>query len=177
MKMVFRAGILTSGKRIGLVLLLLSALCACGYELVKEKGIFGGDIALLSVPIFKNITYEPHASLYVTDAFSRELLSTGLFKMDREGTDGYLEGTIREIRMVPNTLNKDGLVIEKKVNMTLDLVLVGKDGRTIRRWSLVDEEAYRTDAINSEDYNKRYALQKVSARMARRFCATILVDY
>jgi hypothetical protein len=42
---------------------------------------------------------------------------------------------------------------------------------------MADEEAYRTDAIDSADYNKRYALQKVSARMARRFCATILVDY
>ncbi|HBA55097.1 LPS assembly lipoprotein LptE [Syntrophorhabdus aromaticivorans] len=177
MKTVFKAKIITSSKCIGLVFLLVGTLCACGYELVREKGIFSGDIALLSVPIFKNITYEPHASLYVTNAFSRELLATGLFKMGREGTDGYLEGTIREIRTMHNTLNVKGLVIEKKLALTLDLVLFGKDGRTIKRWTMADEEAYRTDAIDSADYNKRYALQKVSARMARRFCATILVDY
>lgn len=177
MKLVSGAEIITSGKRISLILLFLGMLCGCGYELVKEKGIFGGDIALLSVPVFKNITYEPHASLYVTDAFSRELLSTGLFKIDREGTDGHLEGTIREIRTTPGSLNVGGLVIEKNLAMTLDLVLIGKDGKTIRRWTLTDTETYRTDVINSEDYNKRYALQKMSARMARRFCAGILVDY
>jgi hypothetical protein len=177
MKMVFRAGIITSGRCIGLVLLLLGTLCACGYELVKEKGIFGGDITLLSVPIFKNITHEPHASLYVTDAFSKELLSTGLFRIGRTGTDGYLEGTIREIRTTPGSLNVGGLVIEKKVGLILDLVLIGKDGKTLRRWTLADEETYRTDNINFEDYNERRALQTMSARMARRFSAAILVDY
>lgn len=175
--MVFRAGIITSGRCIGLVLLLLGTLCACGYELVKEKGIFGGDITLLSVPIFKNITHEPHASLYVTDAFSKELLSTGLFRIGRTGTDGYLEGTIREIRTTPGSLNVGGLVIEKKVGLILDLVLIGKDGKTLRRWTLADEETYRTDNINFEDYNERRALQTMSARMARRFSAAILVDY
>jgi hypothetical protein len=60
---------------IAFVLLLFS----CGYQLVRDKGIYGGDISSVYISVFKNMTYEPHISQYVTDAFSKELLSTGIF--------------------------------------------------------------------------------------------------
>jgi hypothetical protein len=163
--------------RLCIFALLVLSVTGCGYELVREKGVFGGAITTLSLPIFKNITYEPHVSLYVTDAFSQELMGTGLFKLGREGTDGYLEGTVRDIRIVPNALSGTGLTIQKTIYMDLDLSLFGKDTKVIRRWTFSDNEVYRTDDINIEDYNKRDALRKISARMARRFSAAILVDY
>lgn len=150
---------------------------ACGYQLVKEKGIYGGDIKTVYVPVFKNATFEPHASLYVTDAFAKEMLSTGLFKISRENADGYVEGTIKEIKITPNVLNKDGLVIEKKLDINIEVALFLKNGSVVKRWYFSDSEPYRTEDINLEDYNKREALKTTSGRMARRFCSVILVEY
>ncbi|HBE44800.1 MAG TPA: hypothetical protein DDW17_04930 [Deltaproteobacteria bacterium] len=150
---------------------------SCGYQLVQEKGLFGGDIKSLYVPVFKNRTYEPHASLYVTDAFTRELISTGLFNINRENSDGYIDGSIKAIKVDPATLDKDGVAVEKNITLDIELALTGKDGRLIKRWTLSDTEKYRVDNLAYEDYNKKEALRRISARMARRFCSILLVDY
>ena len=62
-----------SHKKYFLIILLVFLLCSCGYQLVREKGIYGGDISSVYISVFKNMTYEPHISQYVTDAFSKEL--------------------------------------------------------------------------------------------------------
>ncbi len=154
-----------------------SLVSGCGYELVRDKGIFGGEITTVSVPIFKNPTYEPHVSKYVSQAFTKELMGTGVFKLDRGGTDGYFEGMIKDIRTIPNTLGKTGIVTEKKIYMDLELILYRKNGTLIRRWALSDSQVYRADVPNYEEYNKRAAYEKLSERMARRFSAAILVNY
>ena len=165
-------------KRYLVIAIIISALLSgCGYELVRDKGIFGGEITTVSVPIFKNPTYEPHVSKYVSQAFTKELMGSGVFKLDRTNTDGYIEGTIKDIRTLPNTLGKTGIVTEKKVYMDLDLILYRKNGTLIRRWTLSDSEVYRADVPNYEEYNKRTAYEKLSERMARRFSAAILVNY
>ena len=170
---IFRA----VAKHIVISLFLLTIMSGCGYELVRDKGIFGGEITTLAVPIFKNVTYEPHVSMYVSEAFSKELMGTGTFKLDRVGTDGYMEGIIKDIRILPSTLSKTGIVIEKKVYMDVELVLYSKNGTFIRRWVLSDNEVYRAEVPNYEEYNKRTAYARMSERMARRFSAAILVNY
>jgi hypothetical protein len=152
-------------------------LISCGYQVVKEKGIYGGEITSLAVPIFKNSTYEPHASLPVTEAFAKELVSTGLFKVNKDDPDGTLEGVIKAIRTAPSTLNKDGIVIEKQIAMDLELSLFRRNRVLVKRWPLTESEIYRVDNTEFEDYNKRDALRKISARLARRFTSVLLVDY
>ena len=166
-----------SMKYLLITVILAGLLFGCGYELVKDKGIFSGEITTVSIPIFKNVTYEPHVSMYVSEAFTKELMSTGVFKLGREGTDGYIEGTIRDITVLPNTLSKSGIVTEKKVFMNVELALYRNNGSFIRRWVLSDNEVFRADIPNLEEYNKRTAYGRISDRMARRFSAAILVNY
>lgn len=152
-------------------------LCSCGYRLVKDKGIYGGDITSLGVPIFKNKTYEPHVPLFVTEAFTRELVSTGLFKINKEDPDGYLEGMVKTIKIVPSSLSKDGVVVEKKVTIDVDISLFRRNGVFVKRWTLSEPEIYRVDDPSIEDFNKRDAIQRLSARMARKFTAVLLIEY
>ncbi len=157
----------------GLAFLLFS----CGYQLVREKGIFGGDITSLYLSIFKNSTYEPHISEYVTSAFSHELLTTGLFTLNKEGSDGYLQGTITDIKIQPASLSIAGLAIEKNVTLQLDIALYRKNGTFIKRWTLSDTQTYRVDNIDIEEYNKKDAITILSARMARTFSSFLLANY
>jgi len=160
-----------------LIALTLFISSSCGYQLVSEKGIFGGEISSVYVPIFKNKTFEPHASLYVTNAFTKELVSIGLFKVNKEDSDGYIEGSINSILITPSTMSGVGVVVEKSIRVDVDLSLFRKNGAFIKKWSLFETEIYRTDNINSEDYNKRDALTRLSERMARKFASVMLIDY
>jgi hypothetical protein len=164
-------------KKILLIMPLVFLLCSCGYQLVREKGIYGGDISSVYISIFKNQTYEPHISQYVTDAFSKELITTGLFTVNQESSDGYLQGTITKITTQPYTLSIVGISIEKTVTVDVDMALYRKNGVFVKRWPLSDSETYRVDNANYEDYNKTDAIKRLSARMARRFSAVLFVDY
>jgi outer membrane lipopolysaccharide assembly protein LptE/RlpB len=152
-------------------------LCSCGYQLVREKGIYGGDISSVYISIFKNMTYEPHISQYVTDAFSKELLSTGIFTVNKQSSDGYMQGTILKITTKPASLSITGITIEKTVTLDVDMALYKQNGTLIKRWPLSDSETYRVDNTNFEEYNKTDAIKRLSARMARRFSAVLFVDY
>ncbi|HVN98064.1 MAG TPA: LPS assembly lipoprotein LptE [Syntrophorhabdaceae bacterium] len=175
-----KGSVMTTRKRTGSLLFVTALallLVSCGYQLVREKGIFGGDITSLYLSVFKNSTYEPHISEYVTSAFSQELLTTGLFTLNKENSDGYLQGTISDIRIVPVSLNIAGLAIEKNVTLQLDVALYRKNGTFIKRWGLSDTETYRVDNIDAEEYNKNDAITRLAARMARRFSSFLFVDY
>ncbi len=164
-------------RTVFLATLLVTLLCSCGYQLVREKGIFGGDITSLYISVFKNATYEPNISQYVTDAFSKELLSTGLFTLNRESSDGYLQGTVTKITMLPTSLSIAGLAIEKVVSLEVSITLYRKNGNVVKNWGFSDSETYRVDNIDSEEYNRKDAIKRLSARMARRFSSFLLVDY
>jgi len=145
--------------------------------MINEKGIFGGEISSIYIPLFKNKTYEPHASGYVTDAFAKELIATGIFKLNKDDSDGYIEGTITKIRIMPSSMNAQGIVIEKNLEMTIDLSLFNKTGAFIKKWTLLEYEIYNTSDVSVEDYNKREAMRRMSGRMARRFSSMALIDY
>jgi outer membrane lipopolysaccharide assembly protein LptE/RlpB len=152
-------------------------LFSCGYQLIREKGIYGGDISCVYISIFKNQTHEPHISQYVTDAFSKELLTTGLFTVNKEGSEGFLQGTIVNIKTGPHSMNISGVTIEKVVTLWADMALYRKNGVFVKRWSLSESEIYRVDNIDYEEYNKTDAVKRAAARMARRFTSLLLVEY
>jgi outer membrane lipopolysaccharide assembly protein LptE/RlpB len=164
-------------KNVFLIITLALLLFSCGYQLVRDKGIYGGDISSVYISIFKNMTYEPHISQYVTVAFSKELLSTGIFTVNKESSDGYMQGTILKITTQPASLSITGITIEKTVTLDVDMALYKQNGTFIKRWSLSDSETYRVDNANFEEYNKTDAIKRLSATMARRFSAVLFVDY
>lgn len=169
-------GLMTCIKAFILIVLLFF-IHGCGYQLVNEKGLYSGEIKSIYVPVFKNITYEPHVSLYLTDAFTRQLMSTGLLVVNQKNADTYLEGVLKNIRSIPNAFDKNGIIIEKNLLIGVEVSLFKKDGNLIRKWSYSDNQNYRADNLDLEDFNKREAIAIVSDRVAKRFCASILTEY
>jgi hypothetical protein len=162
-------------RLLGILLLFLIA-AGCGYTMVQEKGVFQGEVVSLDVPVFKNSSFEPHVPGYFTDAFTRELVTSGLFDVNKEGSVNTLQGTIVTVYMVPTALSSQGIAVEKTVYANIALSLTKKDGKPIKSWMLSDSEAYRVEPINLEDFNKREALKRIAARIARRFSALVLTD-
>ncbi|MCS7280266.1 MAG: LPS assembly lipoprotein LptE [Desulfobacterota bacterium] len=152
-------------------------LSSCGYQIVKERGLYSGEIKSIYLSGFRNETFDPHISMYVTQAFSSELISLGIFDINRPAFDAKLEGLIRKITVTPRTLDKRGFALEKNLEMELEISLTAKDGTLIKRWLLTDTEIFRADNPNYEDYYKREAIQRAAAKIARRFSSLILMEY
>jgi hypothetical protein len=163
-------------RRLFIMLLLFLLVAGCGYTLVQEKGVFQGEVVSLDVPVFKNNSFEPHVPGYFTEAFTRELVTSGLFDVNKGDAASALLGTIATVRIVPTALSSQGIAVEKTVYVNLTLALTKKDGKPIKNWALGDAEPYRVEPINLEDFNKREALKRIAARIARRFGALVLAD-
>jgi hypothetical protein len=158
-------------------LFLFLILTSCGYTIVGGgTGIFQGEVVSIDVPVFKNRSLEPQVSEFFTQAFTRELVTTGLFDVNKPDASNILQGSIAAVGIVPTTLDRNGLAIEKMITITLGFALSKKDGRAIKSWSLADAEPYRVDDINLEDANKKEAMKRIAARIARRFSALVIAD-
>jgi outer membrane lipopolysaccharide assembly protein LptE/RlpB len=155
---------LLSASLLVCVVLLVSG---CGYELVREKGMYGGTIMSLEVPVFKNRSLEPQISGYFTDAFSMELLESGM-QINTAGADATLQGTITSVTTGPGALSAVGQSVQKTVTAIVRLALT-KEEKVVKVWTFGDSEIYDASSINLEDFNRRAALQRVAARIARRF--------
>jgi outer membrane lipopolysaccharide assembly protein LptE/RlpB len=165
-------------KRIGLLLVIIAfaALPACGYQLIGGKGIYGGDISSVYISVITNSTYEPSISQPVTDSFSKELLMTGLFTLNKESSDGYLKGNITNVTTYASALGTDGIVIEKLVVVEMTAALHQRNGKLVKTFPLSDSEIYKIQNT-AEEYNRREAIRRLSARMARRFTAQLMLEY
>jgi outer membrane lipopolysaccharide assembly protein LptE/RlpB len=159
-----------------LIVISLLALNSCGYTLVREKGVFNGEVTALAVPMFKNETFEAHSPGYFTEAFSKELASSGLFYINNETTDATLIGTVKQITVSPLTFNRAGVAAEKTVYALVALTLT-KQGNEVRKYAFYDAEPYETADINLEDFNRRQALQTIAERMAKKLHSQVLFDY
>lgn len=155
---------------------ILLTLPACGYQLIGGKGIYGGEISSIYISIFNNLTFESSIAQPVTDSFSKELLMTGLFTINKENADAYIKGDIKNITTSPNALATDGTVIEKVVSVELILTLYQRNGKLIKQFGLSDYEYYSIQNMAEESY-RREAIRRMSARMARRFSAQLLLEY
>ena len=154
----------------------LVLLSGCGYELIKEKGVYGGEVTSLNVPVFRNLSFEPQVPGFFTEAFSSELAASGLFEINKAGSDATLEGTITSIVSSPASLGATGQALQKVVTATIYLSL-SKQGNVVKTWTFADAEAYDVPDINLEDFNKRAALQRIAGRIARRFHSQLLAIY
>lgn len=149
---------------------------SCGYQLIGGKGIYGGEISSIYISIFKNSTFESSIAQPVTDSFAKELLMTGLFTINESNTDAYIKGDIRTVTTAPNALATDGTVIEKTVSVVLLVALYQRNGKLVKEYTLSDYEYYKIPG-GAEEYNRREAIRRMSARMARRFSAQLLLEY
>jgi outer membrane lipopolysaccharide assembly protein LptE/RlpB len=162
-------------KRIvaGFLFACLLILSGCGYELVREHGVSGGEIVSLNVPVFKNRSLEPQVPAFFTEAFSRELLGGGAVDMNKTGSDTTLQGTITSVLTTLSSLSSTGLAVEKIVTVSVSLALTKPNG-SIQTWALSDSETYDVSNINLENFNREAALQRIAARIARRFHAQLI---
>ena len=88
---------------------------ACPDRPFPDRGEQGGTITSLSVPVFKNQTFEPQVPQFFTEAFSQELAASGLVQLNKPNPDGVLQGTVTSVSATLAAMSGQGLAVSKVV--------------------------------------------------------------
>ncbi len=153
-----------------MVLLAAFALNSCGYR-------FSGDrdpvihVKTVHIPPLKNTTTKVGIETLFTNDLIFEVNRPGVSEVvDRPGAEAVLEGVIRDLRTGSVSRRNITTTLERRVSVSVDLLLKDRRGKVLWKSSLSDSEEYTvlSDKTSTEG-NLRRALAVVSRRLAEKF--------
>lgn len=153
------------------LLMWVSVLQGCGYQLVGKETHLPPGIRTLAIPTFVNQTFEPGIEIPFTQGFLREFIQDRRVRVrGREEADSVLEGVIKSFQIYSTAYDRSGVAQEYQLAVVLDLRLRKKNGEVL--WverDLSDSQFYRTsaNALMTES-NKSAAIQSLARLMAER---------
>jgi len=153
-----------------IIIAFLLFLPACGYHFPGYGTSLPPDIVTISIPIFKNQTLVPSLENIVTDSVIKRFLMGGRLKVVNSGGDVLLIGNIRSFSENPISFNRDGIVIESRVSIVVDLTLKRKDNeQVLKKESLTETWVYGVveDILTSEK-KRFYSFKKIADDLADR---------
>ncbi|OGQ01383.1 MAG: hypothetical protein A2026_15670 [Deltaproteobacteria bacterium RBG_19FT_COMBO_46_12] len=125
----------------------------------------------LTIPTFKNQTYEPGIEVPFTQGFLREFIRDRRVNVvDRTKADSVLEGVIKSFNIFSVSYDKSGLALEYEIRVVLDLTLKKRTGEIL--WEEKDFSEIRwfraSSNVLANEANKAVALQQIGRFSAER---------
>ena len=171
------------GKAKGIFALLLIFLisgCA-GYRFASDYNNMPGDIKSISIPFFKNETFESNIETYFTEALVNEFIKNKQFTITPKGADAVLEGVVKEFRTHTIAHSHQDRVLEYRAYVTLDLTLTSSQtGEIIWRklnWIHDDEYKINTNNIALTEAKKRIAIRQIAAELAEQIYEDLVLGF
>jgi len=142
---------------------------ACGYRFAGG-GDLPSSVKKISVSVLENKTAESGIENIITNDLIYEFTRNGKMVEKKDDADAHLTGTIESANDEAISHRGDQMSLERRVNVVLDLKLIGKDGKTI--WiakGIASDQAFRVlpDKIATEN-EKRNAIIALSKRLAEK---------
>lgn len=156
---------------LGLSLVVLLFVSACGYHLPGRGNNLPEDIHSVFIEPFTNKTTEPFIENQLTnevrDQFSRRRTLEVLSSSD--DADAILTGVVTSYRTHSVTYDKDDDITEYRVTMNVSATLTRSNGEEVLWQGLVswNEEFFASDDRAEQDYRESEAQDDVSRRLAQ----------
>lgn len=154
---------------------------ACGYRLVGEGSSFPGGAKRIFVQMLNNPTSETGVETTFTNQiifeFTRRNPAALAGSVDR--ADAVLSGEVASYEIATAAPRGKDAAAQRRVTMSLNLKLVGNDGRKL--WSgsgITDNEVYPVseDKLQTEQ-NEREAITILASRIAERVYNRLTDDF
>ncbi len=158
--------------KLGIIIIIIAALCeACGYRFAEQGG-FPGATERLFVNVLENQTQETGVENIITQALLNELTLRKTHHLANGLTDAdvIMSGVVKHVDIRTVATSQSTVASERRVIVSIDLKLTQSDGRTTWAASdIFDFEEYLVD-LNPEitDANRQNAIRILSKRMAER---------
>jgi hypothetical protein len=161
---------LPSAVLLACLLLAVLALEGCGYRFAGDRDPVI-DIRTVHIPPMTNSTTKVGIETFFTNDFIFEVSRHGrVAVVGREAAEAVLEGVIRDLRTASASRRSITTTLERRVSVTVDLVLRDRDGRVLWQSRLSDSEVYTVLADKtSTEGNLRQALAIIAPRLAEKF--------
>ncbi len=154
-------------------------LVSCGYRFAGGQP-FPYGIKKIAVEVLKNRTGEPGLENTITNDLIYELNRSGQVAVSEpDKADAVISGTIRQLGV--RSVSRSGILTSEaeRVYITLDLRLVGKDGKVLWKGDGIEEdEAYAVAADKlATESNRRRAIKNLSVRLSQKIYNRITADF
>ncbi len=163
---------MTPCRRYGWLLLVMGlTVQACGYRFAGS-GTLPGNVTALAIHMLDNRTAEAGIETIVTnDLVNQFILNSRIKLMESDDAQAVLSGSVTGIRV--DTASRVSYLesSERRVTVTVFLMLTHKDGRVLwQDGTLSDNEVYDvvTDNKAATNRNKRQAIAVLSNRLAEK---------
>jgi len=143
----------------------------CGYQMVGKETHVPPGLNSLTIPTFKNQTYEPGIEIPFTQGFLREFIRDRRVNVvDRTKADSVLEGVIKSFDIFSVSYDKSGLALEYEIRVVLDLILKKRTGEILWEEKNFSEIRWFRASSNvlANEANKAVALQQIGRFSAER---------
>lgn len=160
----------TTGKIIGIVILVVFTIASCGYRF-SGGGELPGEVKRVYITIFNNRTSELGVENVLAAQLTDEFLSLGpkgVLVSDRQTAEAELSGEISTVQIYTVTLRTQLSSAERRVVITVAARLTGTNGKVLwRADALSASQPYRVEADKSTtDLNKRAAIASAARLLA-----------
>jgi hypothetical protein len=152
-----------------------------GYHFASDYNNLPGEITSISIPFFKNETYEANIESYFTRALINEFIKNKKITILTQGADATLYGIVKNFRTTTIAYSSQDKVLEYRAFVTLDLTLKNNHtSETIwRKPSLTSDETYN---VSSEDLafteaTKKVAFQKIANELAEQIYEELVLGF
>lgn len=147
-----------------LLLLLGLCACACGYRFTAPGGALPEGIRAVRAPVFDNLTGEPTAELFFTEAFRAQLTRAGTLGGDE--SEAVVEGALVAVAGAP-VLSGLARLPTYRLSASVRLRLQ-KAGRVLAETMVSGNEDYPSGAdVLLTEANRSAALRRLAEQLMR----------
>jgi outer membrane lipopolysaccharide assembly protein LptE/RlpB len=169
------------GKIIGIVILAIFTIAACGYRF-SGGGELPGEVKRLFISIFINRTSELGVENVLAAQLTDEFISLGpkgLLVSERQTADAELSGVISRVQIYTVTLRTQLSSAERRVVITAAARLTGPNGKVLwRADTLSASRLYNVEADKfATDVNKRSAIASATRLLAETIYNRMTSDF
>jgi outer membrane lipopolysaccharide assembly protein LptE/RlpB len=158
------------GKIIGIVILAVFTIAACGYRF-SGGGELPGEVKRVFITIFNNRTSELGVENVLAAQLTDEFVTLGpkgVLVSERQTADAELSGVITTVAINTVTLRTQLSSAERRVRITVAARLTGTNGKVLWRADAISaSQPYRVEADRlTTDVNKRAAIASATRILA-----------
>jgi len=163
-----------------LVILCVMSLAGCGYQMVGKETHVPPGLNSLSIPTFKNNTFEPGIEIAFTQAFLTEFIQDRRVKVvSRAEADSTLEGVVTDFRTYAVAYDKSGFVLQYQIGITVNLALKDRAGKVLwEEKGLSEIQWFRASSVGvTNEAAKQAAIQKTAGLIAERIRSRFFYNF
>jgi len=164
-----------------LLTLLFFGMSGCGgYRFASEYDNLPGEIESISIPFFKNETFESNIEAVFTNALINEFIKNKRFAIVPNGGDATMVGVVREFNLASIAYSSEDRTLQYRAFVSLELTLTNNTtGEVIwRNPRLIHDEEYDvTSDIAFTDASEEDAIQRIAVELAEQIYEEMVLGF